>query len=346
MAKVGNDSKTKKNEGKPKRSFFKDDRIRFTFGLLVLFFSLYLTIAFVSYLFSWQSDQSFQWQSIFSDSSVRVHNWAGKVGASFASQFLNRWFGIASFAIPFLIGIIGLRLLKIRLLPLRSTILKSLLGMVLVSLLFGFLFGNAGNILGSGLGGAHGLFISEWLIAFVGKSGTLFLLIVVCTAYLLYLNVSILPLYKRIALAVISLFKISPNNKDDGTDKTFSELDGKDDQSHSADSTQDENERTDMEPFSVLKSDNVDDYEEDDSAGGIKDDELDDDVEDSDETNRIATTDDVEMEVNINLEENGDQQVIVTPEFYDPTKELSAYQLPPIELLEDYRHRQAPVTEE
>ena len=38
------------------------------------------------------------------------------------------------------------------------------------------------------------------------------------------------------------------------------------------------------------------------TAGGIKDDELDDDVEDSDETNRIATTDDVEMEVNINLE--------------------------------------------
>lgn len=347
MAKVGNDSKTKKNEGKPKRSFFKDDRIRFTFGLLVLFFSLYLTIAFVSYLFSWQSDQSFQWQSIFSDSSVSVHNWAGKVGASFASQFLNRWFGIASFAIPFLIGIIGLRLLKIRLLPLRSTILKSLLGMVLVSLLFGFLFGNAGNILGSGLGGAHGLFISEWLIAFVGKAGTLFLLIVACTAYLFYLNVSILPLYKRIALAAISLFKVSPNNKDDGSDRTFSELDGKDDQSHTADSTQDTNERTDQEPFCVLKSDNADDYEENASADGSKDEELDgDDVEDSDEAKRIVTTDDVEMEVNINLEENGDQQVIVTPEFYDPTKELSAYQLPPIELLEDYRHRQAPVTEE
>jgi S-DNA-T family DNA segregation ATPase FtsK/SpoIIIE len=120
MATNSENHKKKKGVDKPKRSFFKDERVRFTIGLFIIFFSLYLTIAFLSYLFSWQSDQSFQWQSVFSHSSVRVNNWAGKVGAFFASQFINRWFGVSSFIIPFLFGLIGFRLLKIRLLPLRN----------------------------------------------------------------------------------------------------------------------------------------------------------------------------------------------------------------------------------
>ena len=169
-----NDRKTS-NDKKVKKSIFKDERIRFTIGLFTVLLSLYLVIAFFSYMFTWKVDQSFEWQSIFSSASVRVDNIAGKVGASFAAQFMNRWFGLSSFAVPFVVLIAGLRLLKIRLLPLRRTFYRSLVGMILLSLVLGYLFEDARGYLGSGLGGAHGLYVSLWLNAFVGKAGTAFL---------------------------------------------------------------------------------------------------------------------------------------------------------------------------
>ena len=113
-----NDRKTS-NDKKVKKSIFKDERIRFTIGLFTVLLSLYLAIAFFSYMFTWKVDQSFEWQSIFSSASVRVDNIAGKVGASFAAQFMNRWYGLSSNAVPFIELIARLRILKHRLQPLR-----------------------------------------------------------------------------------------------------------------------------------------------------------------------------------------------------------------------------------
>src|SRR5690554_6214771 len=105
MAKMRGNKKTQVKGDKGKKRMLQDERVRFTLGFFVLLFALYLTLAFVSFLFSWKVDQSFEWQSVFSNATIRADNWAGKVGATFASQFMNRWFGVASFIVPFLIGI-------------------------------------------------------------------------------------------------------------------------------------------------------------------------------------------------------------------------------------------------
>src|SRR5690554_7056372 len=64
-------------------------------GAILLLLSVYLFIAFTSYLFSWKADQdlivstSF-FEFIFGESDVEVKNWLGKFGAWTAHLFIDR----------------------------------------------------------------------------------------------------------------------------------------------------------------------------------------------------------------------------------------------------------------
>nr|MQY78587.1 DNA translocase FtsK [Bacteroidota bacterium] len=166
--------------------FFTDDRFKLVLGLFFIVFALFLTLAFISYFFTWKIDQSFEWSGIFSSSDIKVENWSGKTGAYFAFLFLNKWFGIVSFLFPLLLIIIGFRLLNLKLLPVWKTIKVTIFGVILISVCLGFLFGDTGGYLGSGLGGSHGFLLSEWLNAFIGKTGTGFLLLVSVIAFILF----------------------------------------------------------------------------------------------------------------------------------------------------------------
>lgn len=103
-------------------------------GLFFLVLSLYFFIAFTSYLFTWQNDQSYisaangGWNTLFKTreeletlgfKEVVVENWLGKLGALLANQFMYEWFGIASFLFVIAFFVMGYRLLfKVRLIAL------------------------------------------------------------------------------------------------------------------------------------------------------------------------------------------------------------------------------------
>ena len=171
-------------------NFLKDERFKFTIGLLITCFSVLIFLSLISYLFTWTKDADFECSKVFSGSPV--HNWAGKVGACLAKLLINRWFGIASFSIPFIILILGLALLNIKFLPLGKTIRITLVATIILSAWFGFLFREYDTsdghkiLLGSGLGGKHGQYVSEWLIGFIGKTGTSFLLLIVTFALIIF----------------------------------------------------------------------------------------------------------------------------------------------------------------
>lgn len=156
-----------------------DERVKTSFGIFLVFTSLYIFLAFISYLFTWEADQSAEWITIWSGSEIEVDNWAGKMGARIAKQFMFNWFGIPSLVFPFLLFIIGMRLMNIRLLPLRKTLRISITGIIIGSIIMSFITGHTGGFLGSGLGGAHGYIVSRWLNSFLGVAGNgLFLFIV------------------------------------------------------------------------------------------------------------------------------------------------------------------------
>jgi DNA segregation ATPase FtsK/SpoIIIE, S-DNA-T family len=162
--------------------FFSDERVKVALGLLITGSSLFLFLAFVSYFFTWKADQSFEWSALFSGAEIQVENWSGKAGAWMAALFMNRWFGIASFGFPFLLFIGGIRLMGVRMLPLRKTVRITLIALVLLSVTLGYLSGSRPEYLGSGPGGAHGWLVSQWLNALLGIAGTGILLLVAnCT---------------------------------------------------------------------------------------------------------------------------------------------------------------------
>ncbi|WP_286860735.1 MULTISPECIES: FtsK/SpoIIIE family DNA translocase [Sphingobacterium] len=126
-------------------------------GILLIVLSLAFATAFVSYLFTWEDDQSYiaktngGWGTLFS-SSEEIHdetvelpvvdNKLGKFGALLANQFMYEWFGVAAFLFIPVLFILGYRLLfKKSLLPLYRTVVYSFVAIVFISVTLGFLHG-------------------------------------------------------------------------------------------------------------------------------------------------------------------------------------------------------------
>jgi len=168
------------------RSVFTDEKVRVALGIFISGFGVLLFIAFISYLFTWKSDQSFAWSRVFSEPEYRVENWAGKVGAYFSNLFINRWFGITSFIVPFILILLGFRMMKVRISKLSRIIRIMVIGALLLSIWFGFVTGDLNGLLGSGLGGKHGLYVSEWLVSFAGFLGAALILLSVSLIWMVF----------------------------------------------------------------------------------------------------------------------------------------------------------------
>lgn len=307
-----------KKKNKTSKSFFKDDRFKFTIGLIVTCFAILLSLSLISYLFTWKVDQSFEWDKVFSGADVKVRNWSGKTGAYFANLLINRWFGIASFSIPFLILIIGLLLLKIKLLPLGKTFRITIIATILISICFGFLFREQDGLLGSGLGGKHGLYVSDWLVSFIGKTGTTLLLLISAFALILFSIKNSLKWLSNLIKSIIS-----------GSKNIF------------------DKEKTEKQAI----SDEIEINVEDESDDLVFETEFP-KKESAANNNEVNYTDKDQEDIEITVEENEQKEepedIINVEELedFDPKLELSNYKLPTIDLLEKHTSADSNVTNE
>jgi len=165
-------------------TLFKDKRFHFIIGIFILLFAVYICISFFSFLFNWKQDQAFIDKGLLEliSSNAIVKNTGGKIGVILAHHFIQSWFGIASISIIFLIGLIGLRLMQLNILPFGKIARYLILGTIWVSIAMGFFFDDHSRI----LGGAHGQIMSEWLNSFLGKLGTFLLLLVTLFAFIIF----------------------------------------------------------------------------------------------------------------------------------------------------------------
>lgn len=183
--KENNGRKTTKTKAKSK-SFFTDERIKFVFGVLISIFALYLLLACVAYLFWWKTDLSLSDSQVVSNADVNVRNWSGKSGHFLAKMIVGFGFGYGAFFIPLIFGAVGLYLLDFPKINLWKLVTKFTFAAIILSLILGFIFGEAGGYLGSGPGGAQGFKITEWLNSFIGKIGTGLLLTLITVGYLIF----------------------------------------------------------------------------------------------------------------------------------------------------------------
>ncbi|HEX8577893.1 MAG TPA: DNA translocase FtsK [Flavobacterium sp.] len=149
-------------------------------GSLLVLFSISLLIAFVSFFIHGQEDQSAV--VLLNDREVGVGNWLGKFGAYLAHFFVFKGFGVASFLFVKLFFITGAYLvLEIPLKKLKTTWFWDLFAVVTISVLFGFF----ADFLPE-LSGIVGYEINLYLQDYIGKAGTIMVLVFGLIIYLIY----------------------------------------------------------------------------------------------------------------------------------------------------------------
>ena len=171
-------AKKKKKGQLALRLGLNDERIPKLLGLLCLFLAAYLFIAFFSYLFTWQIDQDrvlrFSWKLLL-DSSMVMANWLGRLGAIVSNFFFYWCFGLPSFVLVYLLGRIGMnRIRREPFVKLMPTITYAGVAMLLASIFLEFVAGSGATF---PWGGAVGESIAQALQSFVGTLG-LWLLII------------------------------------------------------------------------------------------------------------------------------------------------------------------------
>lgn len=286
-------------------------------GLILSGFGILLFVSMVSYIFTWKTDQSFEWSKVISNPEYSVENWAGKVGAYFSNLLINKWFGISSFVLPVLLILISLKLMRVRILHLFRTIRIALVGMLLVSIWTGFLLGHSNGFLGSGLGGKHGLYLSEWLGSFVGSIGAAMVLITATLIWLFFSSNNMLVLTEKFILG-----QFHPFTRKIKTDKE------KDSSIHQPDAEQDYHDLVFETEFNRSEAEGK-------TPGQVVTGSQDEEIELLVEKGSDSKEDEKPPEENYELLED-----------YDPTLDLPHYQMPALDLLEKYSPEDSAVTNE
>ena len=158
--------------------FFKSRQTQTIIGSFLILFALFLLVAFISFFFSWQEDQSIL--SELGDKSIKSKNLLGKIGASLGDFFIYKGFGLGAFILPYLIFRTGLFwLFRTKLSKLVISWNWGLFAMLWLSLTFGF-FATSEKI----LSGVIGFQLNEYLQTFTGKTGLGIILLFLFLAYL------------------------------------------------------------------------------------------------------------------------------------------------------------------
>jgi S-DNA-T family DNA segregation ATPase FtsK/SpoIIIE len=312
-----------------------NERLHKLTGAFLLFIvTPYLTVAFASYFLTWQTDQDkvmSPFTTLFS-SDVHVDNVLGKFGALLSHVFIHNWFGVTSFFFPLLSLVCGLRLLsEVKILPLGKTFRLGLFFLLFGSIGLGYVFRN--NFFYPG--GVFGFEISSWLNGVVGAIGTGLLLVFSFLAFLIIgFNVS---------------FKLPARAPVEGIEEEEIETEENSELKNTLIATE---EKEDEEIIPVAENEIAEpELKVEDPQGWTdpvvteKPTEENSEEKPNTETTDLTSSDEIQFTVEkkeedgeLSADEIGAKADDLVREFgeYDPTLDLSGYQFPPIDLLENY----------
>ena len=152
---------------------------RWIFGLLLLFIGIFLMASVVFYYFYWRADCSVL-HGVGSENpnfDATIENPCGKWGAWAAEIFVGQSFGLFGIVIPFILAMMGTRILRRQPVLFHHSVLSSLLILILGSLTLGVAFDDGWKMFNSGWGGAFGLEMGRLLKTGVGTVGSAILLL-------------------------------------------------------------------------------------------------------------------------------------------------------------------------
>ena len=188
---VDRPGKTKSEKLKPEKEekinlkeLARDERTWKIIGFIFLFISFFLLIAFISYFFTWENDQSEirKGVSLF-DAKANIHNLLGILGAFISHFFIYKGFGVASLLICTFFFVVGVNLLfGKKVWSVWKNLRYVTIGMLVLSVCLAFVFSNSQF----SFGGSVGTMIVDWMKKVLGTVGTAALLLVVAVSYIIW----------------------------------------------------------------------------------------------------------------------------------------------------------------
>ena len=208
-------------------NFFKDKKVQFIIGVVLLFVSAYLFLAIFSFISSGKNDQSIiaeyntkrteyvdkKSHRPLTDSDKadlqrikkemqkiqeKTENFTGYRGAVISETMINRWLGLGVFFLCTFILVFALKLFGIKRISTWKALLFFVFLAVWTSLLLAFVLDNFITDSFIKFGGDTGAYIRDWLSANIGKLGTI---LVITGSGIIFAVMAIggtIPFFKRI----------------------------------------------------------------------------------------------------------------------------------------------------
>ena len=308
---------------------FHNERLNFALGLLLLGFTIYMIIAFVSFFTTGAADQSLIEEIREGEMLNRQHEFAnscGSVGAHLSYFFIKRCFGISAFLIPLFLLLVSLRLMRAYKVNLwkwfLSTMLIMVWGSVTLSKFLTPLFVDSHF----NPGGDHGLYICQYIEGLLGAPGLTVILGLTALAFLTYVSAETIYLTRRLLNPIKFFtdkvpFKITNNDPDE--------------QVEPAEEKSDDDDLVYDDPESQVV-----DFPEGEPPVII--DGLEEQYKKEKPKKPEANDPDFEVE-SVKAEETADKQTLVQVgekelEPYDPKRDLENYHYPTLDLLKKYEN--------
>ena len=341
-------TKVKKNRLNDLKARISDFRVRFFIGLFLMVYSIFLLVAFVSFIFTGGADSSkfnINFFEFITNSDINVQNRTGKLGAYFADLFMNSGIGIPALVFIVAFIVIAFRLINVKLTSLKRTLWHCFFTGAWLSVLLGYLSKEAVNNHYILLGGEMGYFMSKWLVSAIGNVGIVLFLFFTLIIYLTFSFNGFIPWVKKTLFSKTGEVETTEIHKKAEEEEDVSLIQESEVEDEVAVVLHEEIqvEKAEEEPMPEFEVKQVVSAPvealEDETSEVELDISENKGTEENEEDNNF-TIEKIEEEENFEVKENvplGD---------YDPTLDLSSYQLPPVDLLEDHSFGGDPITDE
>ena len=168
----GEELKEEKIEKVSLKQLIQDERTHKITGSILLLFGLLLFVAFTSYLFTWDEDQSkviSEGTKLFWGTETEVNNMMGTFGAYISHFFIYKGFGIASYLFCSFFFVMGINMFfSKKVFSIFRNLKYLIIGLPLISVTAAAIFGNNAFP----WGGAVGDLCKDWMNMTIGKAGT------------------------------------------------------------------------------------------------------------------------------------------------------------------------------
>lgn len=304
-------------------------------GFILLFLSAFLSIAMISYMFTWKSDQDTVTMNLFkylTNSQIVADNIFGKFGAFFAHLLMYQGIGISALLLSFSTGIIGLYLLTSIWVIAPARLFKNVFfWLVFISTFGGFFFTDQYGW----IGGMFGFYTSHLLANWTGNIGFVCMMLFVLFVFLsIKFNWNFTSFLQAL---------LTPSPKTEKVEKKEAPKPVLGEEIPISNSVR-EHRLEEVAPYTTERHTQFGAIELKEKEGPI---ELTQEEEEETEEEGIENEEqDIDLEIEVHQTEedlpepinSSDDEEIPTliQDPYDPTLDLSSFQMPELDLLKDY----------